>query len=586
MKKIVFSLFPIVITACLFGSSNLIDPDAWVAEVDGRTVVFARLDSVATEIKLNSDLGISSDSLKAEALDSLIAAELIETRIDSAMGTLDRELEFRQKKRDNIIDRCNKLLYQKQVSDRVSIDSAMVESYYEEHKSEFVEPEQVKARHILIRRLDPDTAGIESPDEKKRRVEEMDQYAKDRAEYVLERALEDQDWDSLAAEFSEDQKNASKGGSLGYVYRGRMSAEFDSVVFSTPVGEIVGPISTKQGYHVIRVDDYIPERQKALDDELRGNIRSQIRQNLEKEYATTYLDSLKEAASYEFNEEALTAEDSLPPDTWVLVASAMDTIFYNRYSEALPRYLRFKQIENPTMDDKKELLRNLATSLLLFNAARNLGYLDDPEIIDASREFSHREAKRRITNMLKDPEYQPSDEEVEAYYSAHIDDYRYERPLLVYHIIFEDSLFAETIRDSILAGAQFVEMARRYYPGEPEIREVAYNLDYIGPDDMGRAFYDAADTLSIGEISHPVKTNWGYHIIKLISRKEDKTLKQVRPGIKHKLRQSRDSEVRSGFIEKWKAASEIRVNEKLLREYSPPGSDIKRIEPQSGRAGG
>jgi hypothetical protein len=248
--------------------------------------------------------------------------------------------------------------------------------------------------------------------------------------------------------------------------------------------------------------------------------------------------------------------------------------------------MRFKQIDSPTVDDKKDMLKYLATNLLLFNAARKLGYVDDPQVVEASRDFSYREAKRRINDLLKDPEYQPSDEEVEAYFNSHIDDYRYERPLLVYHIIFEDSAFAETIRDSILAGADFVEMAKRYYPGEPEIREVAYNLDYIGPEDMGEAFYDAANALSVGQISHAVKTKWGYHIIKLVSRKEDKTLTQVRPGIKRKLRQERDAEVRAGYIRDWKATAQIQVNEKLLDKYSPPGSDVRRIEPEGSRAGG
>ena len=586
MKKIVFSLFPFAIVACLFASSKLIPADAWVARVDGKTAVFAQFDSVASEIKDNSDFDISPDTIKAEALDSLIAAELIEMRIDSTMGTLDNELEFRQKKRDNIIDTCNKLLYQGQVSDRVTIDSAMVDQYYAEHKDEFVEPEQIEARHILIRRLQPDTAGVKSKEERQKRIDEMDQYARDRAEYVLERALEGEDWDSLAAKYSEDQTTASKGGSLGYIYRGRMAPQFDSVAFATPPGQIAGPVSTRYGYHVIRVDGYKPAKQKPLDEELRENIQGQIRQKLEKDYANAFLDSLREAATYQFNEEALTSEDSLPPETWVLIASAMDTIFYNRYAESLPRYMRFKQIENPTVDDKKDMLKYLATNLLLFNAARKLGYLDDPQVIRASRDFSYREAKRRINDLLKDPEYQPTDEEVEAYFNSHIDDYRYERPLLVHHIIFEDSAFAETIRDSILAGADFVEMAKRYYPGEPEIREVAYNLDYIGPEDMGHAFYDAANALSVGQISHAVKTKWGYHIIKLVSRKEDKTLTQVRPGIKHKLRQERDAEVRDGYIRDWKAAAAIQVNEKLLRKYSPPGSDIKRIEPEGSRAGG
>ncbi len=587
MRRILFTLLALVSIACLFGSSNLIDPDAQVATVDGRVITFASFDSTVKELKKESGFGVSSDSLKSDALDSLIAREMIESRIDSAISVIENELEFRQKKRDNIGETAKKILYQKLIAERTQIDSVMVVDHYESHKDDLVEREQVKARHILIRRLDPDTAGVESEEKRQGLIDEMDDYAREKAEYILSKALAGESWDSLAAEYSEDQTNASKGGSLGYIFRGRMVPEFDSVVFSTAPGEIVGPVSTRFGYHIIRVDDYQPEQQKPLDEDLEKEIRSTLKREKEKEYANVFVDSLKQAAVYEYNEEALASDDSLSPDTWVMVVNSKDTLFYNRYGEALPRYMRFKQIEVATVEDKKDMLILMATDLLLLDAARVAGYLESPEVTEASYKYSYREAKRRITNLFKDPKYQPSEEEVEAYFSANIDDYRYERPLLIHHIIFEDSLLAETVRDSILEGADFVEMARRYYPGEPEIREVAYNLDYIGPDDMGSTFYEAANGLKVGKISRPVKTNWGFHIIKLVSRKEDKTLKQVKPGIKHKLRQRRNAEISAGYIREWKAAAEIIVDEELLEKFQPSGRlDVIKIEPERKQAGG
>lgn len=587
MRRILLALLPLVSIACLFGSSNLINPDARIATVDGRFILFASLDSTIRELKTNSDFEMSSDSLKTYALDSLIARELTEIRIDSTMRDMEKELEFRQKKRDNIAETAKKVLYQKGVAERIQIDSATVVEHYESYSDDFVEREQVKARHILFRRLDPDTAGVKSEGEKLKLIDEIDDYARERAEYVLNKALAGESWDSLAAEYSDDQSNASKGGSLGYFYRGRMVPEFDSVAFTTPPGEIVGPVSTQFGYHIIRVDDYRPDRRKPLDEDLENEIRSLLKREKEKDYANAFVDSLKAAAVYVYNEEALAVDDSLSPDTWMMAVNSRDTLFYNRYAEALPRYLKFKQIENATVEDKKEMLNLLAINLLLLDAARMAGYLEGAEVTEASYNYSHREAKRRVMNLLKDPQYQPTEEEIEAYFNAHIDDYRYERPLLVHHIIFEDSSLAETVRDSILEGADFVEMARRYYPGEPEIREVAYNLDYIGPEDMGSTFYEAAAGLKIGQISHPVKTDWGYHIIKLVSRKEDKTLKQVKPGIKHKLRQRRNAEIVARYIEEWKAAAEIIVDEELLKKFQPSGRQkVTTIMPEIEQAGG
>ena len=211
----------------------------------------------------------------------------------------------------------------------------------------------------------------------------------------------------------------------------------------------------------------------------------------------------------------------------------------------------------------------MKVNLLLLHAVKELGYMENPEVVKANDDFVNREARQEVNSLLKDQEYEPTEEEVESYFDAHRKDYTVERKLLVYHIIFQDSLQAEAVRDSLLLGAKFEDMAKRYYPGEPEIREVAYNLDYIGPQDMGEVFYKAADALKVGEISHPVKTEWGYHLIKLVNRKEDKTLAQVKPGIKHTLKGQRDARTKLDLVEKWKSVANIEVNEKLLNKYKP-----------------
>ena len=47
--------------------------------------------------------------------------------------------------------------------------------------------------------------------------------------------------------------SSRSGGDLGTFGRGMMVAEFDSVVFSAPVGEVQGPVKTQFGYHLIEV---------------------------------------------------------------------------------------------------------------------------------------------------------------------------------------------------------------------------------------------------------------------------------------------------------------------------------------------
>ena len=62
-------------------------------------------------------------------------------------------------------------------------------------------------------------------------------------------------FEQAAAQYSEDQSNALKGGELGRFDRNRMVAPFTEVAFSLPVGEISEPVRTDFGYHLIEVLD-------------------------------------------------------------------------------------------------------------------------------------------------------------------------------------------------------------------------------------------------------------------------------------------------------------------------------------------
>lgn len=569
MRKIFVVIGPMVLMACLFGSSKMLNLDETVCTVDARVISLADLDSVVKLIDTNNQEEPNAAELKDNAVDSLIAQKLVDMRIDSTSVELLKDWEFSRRLKRNIGETAKKILFQEQISGLALIDSAEIAEYYENNKDNFNTHEQVWAKHILIRRPAPDTADVESDSERQKRVDESDKFASERADAVLKKVLAGDNWDSLAATYSEDKTNASKGGDLGFFMRGRMVPEFDSVAFSTEPGVIAGPVSTKFGYHIIKVEEYKPTGQKPLEGDVESQIRGTLAREKEKNLATSFVDSLKEFGSYVYNNDLIDSDSTFSDDSWVMIVNATDTLFYNTFQDALPRFIKWKKAETLTAELKKEMLGFLQTNLLISHASKALGYMDHPDVTKAREDYVKREARQQVLNLMRDLEYEPSSEEIETYFYKNIDDYRVERKLLIHHIIFQDSTFAETIRDSILVGSDFVEMAIRYYPGEPEIREVAYNLDYIGPKDMGDVFYKAAEELKVGNISHPVKTKWGYHLIKLVNRKEDKTITQVKPGIKHRLKGVRDADKKSGLIEEWKLLAEIIVDEKLLNKYDP-----------------
>ena len=77
--------------------------------------------------------------------------------------------------------------------------------------------------------------------------------AKRQAEQIAREARQGKDFAALAREYSKDPSNASKGGDLGWFTHGRMVAPFDKAAFAAKVGEIVGPVRTQFGWHIIKV---------------------------------------------------------------------------------------------------------------------------------------------------------------------------------------------------------------------------------------------------------------------------------------------------------------------------------------------
>jgi peptidyl-prolyl cis-trans isomerase D len=142
------------------------------------------------------------------------------------------------------------------------VDDAELTAYYEEHKDEFLEGEQAKARHILIR-VAPDATAEEKAE------------AKVRADGVATIAKSNADFAELAALHSEDPGSKDNGGDLGWFGRGRMVKEFEDAVFSAKPGEIVGPIESQFGFHIIKVEAFRPEHQQPFE-EVEEQVRSRV----------------------------------------------------------------------------------------------------------------------------------------------------------------------------------------------------------------------------------------------------------------------------------------------------------------------
>lgn len=79
--------------------------------------------------------------------------------------------------------------------------------------------------------------------------------AKAEAQKLMARAKKGEDFAALAAANSKDPGSAAQGGDLSYFGKGRMVPEFENAAFGASVGDVVGPVETQFGFHIIKVTD-------------------------------------------------------------------------------------------------------------------------------------------------------------------------------------------------------------------------------------------------------------------------------------------------------------------------------------------
>jgi len=188
----------------------------------------------------------------------------------------------------------------------LEVDQASLEAYYDEHKEDFREGEEMQASHVLIQ-VAP---GVSEADRAEARL---------KAQQVAKLARDGADFATLAETHSDDTGSKDSGGDLGWFGRGRMVPEFEEAVFGAKPGDIVGPVESQFGFHIIKVVGYRPERVPPLE-EIEDNVRFR------------YLES-QAAAEAELRAGALaqrlTTERPVEEAAWQAIADEDESITLN-----------------------------------------------------------------------------------------------------------------------------------------------------------------------------------------------------------------------------------------------------------------
>lgn len=148
----------------------------------------------------------------------------------------------------------------------IKVPAEEIAAYYETNKARYVTKEERKASHILINAAK--TAS--DADKKAAEAKANDLFAQ------LKKSPGS--FAELAKKHSQDPGSGANGGDLGFFGRGMMVPPFEKATFEGKVGELLGPVLSDFGYHIIKVTDIKPEKGKSLADatpEIEGELKKQ-----------------------------------------------------------------------------------------------------------------------------------------------------------------------------------------------------------------------------------------------------------------------------------------------------------------------
>lgn len=175
-----------------------------------------------------------------------------------------------------------------------------------------------------------------------------------------------------------------------------------------------------------------------------------------------------------------------------------------------------------TPDGRKAVLEQIVAKNLFLNEARANSYEKDARFIeDLAKVKDEMLANFAIEKTIS--EITVSDDEVKKYYDEHQSEFSFPETVTASHILVAEEDKIKEIAADITAGKMSFEEAAKKFSTCPSGQQGG-SLGEFGRGQMVREFEDAAFSMNIGEVSAPVKTQFGYHLIKLQAKKESGTL--------------------------------------------------------------
>jgi peptidyl-prolyl cis-trans isomerase C len=158
-----------------------------------------------------------------------------------------------------------------------------------------------------------------------------------------------------------------------------------------------------------------------------------------------------------------------------------------------------------------------------------------------------------------------SEDEIRKYYEDNRSSFVEPERIRVRHIMTSTEEKAKEALEKLKAGGDFGQIARQYSE-DPGSRDMGGDLGFIQRGELIKEFEDVAFKLGVGELSPVVRTQFGYHIIKVEEKVEQhqKGLEEVREEIRSRLLLEKQKEAFDEMMKSLREKTKVKVEKDLI----------------------
>lgn len=230
-----------------------------LAVVAGEEITQEIFDTFLKGVPEQQQMYLSNPQFREQCFEQLVALFLFAKKgeEDKLEETEEFQKVFASAKRD--------IMAQMSIRDTlkgISVSDEEIKAYYDANKAQFNKGEAVSAKHILVE-------------------------SEEKCNEILASITNGEKTFEDAAKESSTCPSGQKGGDLGQFGKGQMVPEFEQAAFAAEIGQVVGPVKTQFGFHLIKVEAK-NEAEAAAFEEVKENIRRNlVQQKQNKVYGET-----------------------------------------------------------------------------------------------------------------------------------------------------------------------------------------------------------------------------------------------------------------------------------------------------------